>query len=345
MSSTIYKLPLNKLNVLFNEISSFTNLYRPAKEGGVCAFSKYDGQNKFNENYVNSDRPPKYFFFPQNENLYEFILSGKSIEIINPSEDNDSFALFGVRACDFKSFLILDKVFLDEPVDKYYKARRENSVIITLACSFKSENCFCENFKIDPVNPDGDISSYIDSGHIYFKINTEKGRGFFSKIKNIFTVSDRRELEIAKQNIKENLKKYPSVKFSLDYWENKSENEILNSPLWEKLEKGCLGCGSCAFGCPTCQCYDIREYEANGKTSQYRCWDSCMYSDFTRMAGGNPRKTGTERFRQRFMHKLKYFPENNDGLYSCVGCGRCLKICPARKNILKVIESFNKNYD
>ena len=38
-----------------------------------------------------------------------------------------------------------------------------------------------------------------------------------------------------------------------------------------------------------------------------------MYSDFTLMAGGQPRLTQKERFRQRFMHKLVYFPANNDG--------------------------------
>ena len=29
-------------------------------------------------------------------------------------------------------------------------------------------------------------------------------------------------------------------------------------------------------------------------------------------------KSQKERFRQRFMHKLVYFPANNDGMYSCV---------------------------
>ena len=38
-----------------------------------------------------------------------------------------------------------------------------------------------------------------------------------------------------------------------------------------------------------------------------------MYSDFTKMASGNPRLTQLERFRQRFMHKLVYFPANNGG--------------------------------
>ena len=49
-----------------------------------------------------------------------------------------------------------------------------------------------------------------------------------------------------------------------------------------------------------------------------------------------------QRFRQRFMHKLVYFPANNNGMYSCVGCGRCVEKCPSALNIVKVIKAFEK---
>lgn len=70
-----------------------------------------------------------------------------------------------------------------------------------------------------------------------------------------------------------------------------------------------------------------------------------MYSDFTLMAHGNNRKSQKERFRQRFMHKLVYYPENNGGLFSCVGCGRCVNKCPSGLNILKVIKSLGVTED
>ena len=67
-----------------------------------------------------------------------------------------------------------------------------------------------------------------------------------------------------------------------------------------------------------------------------------MYSDFTMMAHGNNRNSQMQRFRQRFMHKLAYFPANNDGAFSCVGCGRCVDKCPSHLNIVKVIKAFGK---
>ena len=98
--------------------------------------------------------------------------------------------------------------------------------------------------------------------------------------------------------------------------------------------------------CPTCQCYDVRDYKAGDKVSRYRCWDSCMYNDFTMMAHGTNRPTQKQRFRQRFMHKLVYFPDNNDGAFSCVGCGRCVAKCPISMNIVKVMKAMGgKNND
>ena len=40
------------------------------------------------------------------------------------------------------------------------------------------------------------------------------------------------------------------------------------------------------------------------------------------------------------MHKLVYFPANNDGEYGCVGCGRCLAKCPISMNIVKVAKAL-----
>ena len=101
----------------------------------------------------------------------------------------------------------------------------------------------------------------------------------------------------------------------------------------------CEACGG-TFVCPTCQCFDIRDFKTKEGVIRYRCWDSCMYSDFTLMAAANSRTTQLQRYRQRFMHKLVYYPAQHEGLYSCVGCGRCVNKCPQRLNIVKVIKTL-----
>ena len=136
--------------------------------------------------------------------------------------------------------------------------------------------------------------------------------------------------------------KLPYMNLSLEGWDGTKTEEKFDSPVWDELYKSCLACGTCTFVCPTCQCYDIKDYNTGKGVQRYRCWDSCMYSDFTMMAHGNNRTSQKQRYRQRFMHKLVYFPANNDGMYSCVGCGRCVDKCPASTNIVKVIKAFQK---
>ena len=121
--------------------------------------------------------------------------------------------------------------------------------------------------------------------------------------------------------------------------------KLFNSKVWDRVSESCLGCGTCTYVCPTCMCFDVRDFDTGNGIKQVRCWDSCMYSDFTQMAAANPRLTQKERSRQRFMHKLMYYPMAHDGTFSCVGCGRCLESCPVNMNIVKVIKAVNETDD
>ena len=148
--------------------------------------------------------------------------------------------------------------------------------------------------------------------------------------------SDSAPVEQVKSAVKTVMGKLPLGNTSFEGMKNSDLLNHFNNEKWGELSESCIGCGTCTFVCPTCQCYDIREFDTGNGVKKFRCWDSCMYSDFTKMAHGNPRVSQLERFRQRFMHKLVYFPDNNDGIFGCVGCGRCLAKCPISMNIVKV---------
>ena len=162
------------------------------------------------------------------------------------------------------------------------------------------------------------------------------------KLKELLAEAEEQPVEEEKEAIHKIVEKLPYMNLSLEGWGADALSEKFDSPIWEELYKPCLKCGTCTFVCPTCQCYDIKDYDTGHGVSRYRCWDSCMYSDFTMMAHGNNRTSQMQRFRQRFMHKLVYYPANNDGMYSCVGCGRCVEKCPSALNIVKVIKAFEK---
>ncbi len=333
------KISADKLNTLFAEIAKDNALYMPQDSDGGAKFEKWEEGCTLSA-ALNTVRSAKDFFFPQTENLMDFKMEGKNIEIIDTRKECEDFVVFGIRACDVKSFEVLDRVFLAEPVDTYYKNRREHAVLMSVACTKPQETCFCKTFGIDASEPEGDIVCYKTDDALYMDAKTEKGEKLLKSLEKITEDADESAAAEQKNMIKERFSKLPLANLSADKFGKDKTSEFFNAPEWSELSETCLGCGTCTFVCPTCQCYDIKDFNTGHGIKRFRCWDSCMYSDFTKMSAGQPRLTQLERFRQRFMHKLVYYPTNNDGLFSCVGCGRCIAKCPIQMNIVKVMKKL-----
>ena len=337
----MFKCSVNEIYNVFAKIADGQKLYVPAdnKDGNAVYTEWAEGVEL--SNALNTAKSPKDFFFPQFENLMEFKVEGKSIEVNDIREASEDFVVFGVRACDVKSFEILDRVFLVEPFDSYYASRREHGVIISMACTRPTETCFCGTFGIDCTNPGGDIAVWKTEDAYYWQANTEKGEKLLAALGLEGCGED--AVNAQKEKTAKVMSKLPLASLTADSFGGGKTMEIFNRPEWKTLSESCLGCGTCTFVCPTCQCYDVKDYNTGNGILRFRCWDSCMYSDFTKMAHGNNRLSQVERFRQRFMHKLVYFPENNEGIFGCVGCGRCLAKCPISMNIVKVMKTIGGN--
>ena len=334
------KCSLAVLDNLFAAIAKNATLYIPASDNaGGAKFTKWEEGTQYLDT-LNTVKSPKDFFFPHTEDLMEFKVTGKNIELFDIREESEDFVVFGVRACDVKSFDILDRVFLVDPVDSYYASRREHGVIISLACTRPAETCFCTTFGIDAAAPAGDISAWKTEDELFLQANTEKGEAILKSVEALTEDCTEEKVEEQKEKIRTIMGKLPLANLTTENFGGGKTMELFDSEKWAELSESCLGCGTCTFVCPTCQCYDIKDFNTSKGVIRYRCWDSCMFSDFTKMAHGNSRLTQLERFRQRFMHKLVYYPENNDGLFSCVGCGRCLAKCPISMNIVKVMKSL-----
>ena len=336
----MYKIAKKDLASLFALIKETNELYLPVKVAGETNFAAWTEDACVDLDTLKSVKSPKDVFFPQSETLYTCHTEGKKIKITPEALVNEDFVVFGMKACDVKGVEVLDRVFLTDPVDSFYAARRAHGTIVALACHEPEESCFCKVFGVDCAEPVADVAAWSVGEELYLKALTEKGEALVEKVKALLTETDDAAVEAEKAAIREIVEKLPYANLSLEGWNGDVLTEKFNSELWNELYKPCLACGTCTFVCPTCQCYDIKDYNTGNGVQRYRCWDSCMYSDFTMMAHGNNRNSQMQRFRQRFMHKLVYFPANNDGMYSCVGCGRCVDKCPASLNIVKVIKAF-----
>lgn len=342
----MYKIKREDLPALFQKIAADQELYLPVRTADQTNFGVWREEAEVDLDTLKTVKSPKDVFFPQSETLYTCYREGKKLSVEPETLKEQDFVVFGMKACDIKGVEVLDRVFLSDPIDTFYAARREHGTIVALACHEPEETCFCKVFGVDAAHPAADVAAWMVEDTLYWKPETEKGQKLTEKLADLLEkagdVGSEKAVAEEEEKIRSIIEELPYSHLSLEGWNGDVLMERFESPLWEELYKPCLACGTCTFVCPTCQCYDIKDYDTGHGVQRYRCWDSCMYSDFTMMAHGNNRTSQKERFRQRFMHKLVYFPANNDGMYSCVGCGRCVEKCPASLNIVKVVKAFQE---
>ncbi len=322
----------DQLTVLWARLAEEGPLYLPLQEGPSVIFKPWQEGAQVELEAFNTVISPKDIFLPREETYLHYRCSGQSLEL-EPQADEAPVVAFGVHPCDLKAIEMLDKVFIDqEPADSLYQQRREKTTVVALSCTTPDPFCFCEAFDVNPLDaPGADLMSHLVGGNLHLEARTEKGQALLDKVEDLLVPSDLAELErdvqtadfgLALQGLPEALK------------------ERFDDPLWDELYKSCLSCGVCTYVCPTCYCFDVEDYGHEAKGERFRCWDSCMFGHFTQMAGGhNPRPSRKERVRQRFMHKLQYYPEVY-GEIACVGCGRCLRSCPVNLDIVQVIKAF-----
>ena len=103
----MYKISLDNLNSLFSAIAEKQGLYLPVDTEAGAKFERWEEGKELSDR-LNTVRSPKDFFFPQTENLMDFKVEGKSVEIIDTRSECEDFVIFGIRGCDVKSFEVLD---------------------------------------------------------------------------------------------------------------------------------------------------------------------------------------------------------------------------------------------
>ncbi len=112
-----------------------------------------------------------------------------------------------------------------------------------------------------------------------------------------------------------------------------------DNPVWSEVARRCLSCSICAYVCPSCSCFDVHHEGNAWGGREFRCWDACTYALFTHHASGhNPRGGPDARYRQRTLHKFAYLaPADDDEPVRCVGCGRCIALCPVGIDIHQAV--------
>jgi formate hydrogenlyase subunit 6/NADH:ubiquinone oxidoreductase subunit I len=332
-----WKLTEEQLREWMNGLLEANSVIAPVEEDGVVLFRRITSADRAVVEPSGKTRwSPKEFLFPRTEALYRYNFTGGAVQLEDPSVPEEHQVLFAVRSCDSSGLVRLDEIFLSGTKDRLYAARRENTTVVTSACAAADPECFCTAVGYSPVGEEGaDVQLVpLEDGWL-LRVLSDKGGNLVGEPNDGWakaTAEDGKRIpELAKRVAGQIERSTVNQE-----WSQVLEDGFEHGA-WDRLAQHCLGCSVCAYVCPSCSCFDMN-HEGNAWCGeQCRSWDACTFPLFTHHASGhNPRETKQDRYRQRVLHKFA-FKEEGDQPFRCVGCGRCVSLCPAGLDIVNTV--------
>jgi ferredoxin len=328
------KVKKEDLAAFLDRLASTRTVYAPCRDGeGTVDFQRVTGAAEIADTYGNTRLSIKRLFLPQTETLFSY-RNGEDGPVFDVPARPGPAVVFGLRPCDAKSLGMLDGVFAnDQYTDPYFTGRRADTVLVGLGCVEPCSTCFCTSVGGGPFDPSGldVLLSEVPGGYLA-EARTEAGASLLGGVPLLDAGSD--ELAAAAAVKEEATRKADTLPLA---GLKERLDGAFDHPVWAKIPEKCLDCGICTFLCPTCHCFDVCDEGTAVAGSRVRIWDSCLFPLYTLHASGhNPRPTGRERYRQRVMHKFRYFVDRL-GCTACVGCGRCVVNCPVNLDIRQVV--------
>ena len=272
----------------------------------------------------------------------------KYFDPVKESVELERTILFGVKSCDIAGHKVQDFVFLEgvEP-DTLYRIRRDNTIIISGDCTGFKQVCHCLAWDILPYPTLGfDMNlSPLNDGYIV-ETGTKRGELFLGRYREYFSpASDSQKAARQAQRdalvavFKKHIEPQGLVKKDIV---QRLMKDGYSADTWRQFMLTCVECGGCNLICDTCHCFLLGDAKSSQGNEKVRVWDSCLYADYARVAGGaNPLKLRAQRLRNRFVKKFDFFVDNM-GTPACCGCGRCIEVCPAKIDIREVLKDLKK---
>jgi ferredoxin len=318
--------------------------------------------------YTQTAVSPREWLVPRTECLFRYDLMENPPKLEEPPLEARPTVLLLVRPCDVAGLRALDAVMRWDYTEEGYEARRAATLLVSLGCNRPAspETCFCESIGLDArIAREADVAiEEVMEGQAEAKDAPSKGAGPMRADASNSAAEGGRNPETRRFRVmalteagRAVLEGAPapispapapsapgpsaSGRIGTQLVDLESATGWMRAhfddPLWEELSEACLGCGACAYVCPSCHCFDVVDEGDWRRGSRVRNWDSCAFGHFTAHASGhNPRPRQWNRYRQRLFHKFVYYPDKF-GRMLCTGCGRCVQHCPGGMDLIEIL--------
>jgi sulfhydrogenase subunit beta (sulfur reductase) len=317
-----------------DQLADKATLVAPHTVDGIVFYRPVANSDEITFDYTRPKMSAKEAVFPATEPIVTIEKHGQEVNLSEPTLEKEQ-VVFGLRPCDAHGFSVLDGVFLEkEPKDWSYARRREVTTLIGLACPQMWEGCFCTSMGGAPDDP-----SHLDV------LLTQVDGGYA-----VQAVTDNGEALVASLELEETEGEPPSPTLheeAVPVLARENWPAHFGDRYWELLAERCISCRLCAYACPTCRCFDVRDQVVQrragyGQYDRLRCWDSCTGANYRLAAGGHrPRAVKGQRLRNRFFCKFYYMFEDY-AVTGCVGCGRCIEVCPVNIDIVEMLYDMSQ---
>lgn len=310
----------------------------PVRSGSEIEYTSYSqGPIALNEGLPRLS--PKASWFPRTEPILKLHREGQTWTITDPVMEFPKTVILGARPCDASGREIQKALFGWDFKDAFFAKRSAQVWFVTVACTKPVDQaCFCTSVGLEPTSSKGSdvVLTALSDGSFSAEAFTEAGSAILDKAGSLGPATPAETLE----DIRKQAKAAVPVRFNAEHVRAMIASNFHN-PIWEETSRGCVGCGTCAFSCPTCHCFDIQDEMIGADGVRQKNWDACMFGLFTlHTSGHNPRGDRAARWRQRVSHKFSYYPGKFNEVL-CTGCGRCLRLCPGGLDLLATVQKLD----
>ncbi|MGL6119699.1 MAG: 4Fe-4S dicluster domain-containing protein [Fusobacteriaceae bacterium] len=330
------KISIESFNLLLNKMSEHYRFVAPKAFENQGRYSynadiRYSDIDNIKDVIFNkkSMGSPKEILLPI---IHNISIKIKDQVIKTTANEDDRDILLFVHPCDIHGITRIDNTFKN---DEYYQSRRKKIKFVLIECIENGwDSCFCSSLGTNKTE-DYSIALKLVGDNVEMSFKDDTLKEFMNEFENI---SDFNFNFVEKNKIVVNVP-------NLESWDKMALDKIKTSKIWDEFKDRCIGCGSCNMACMTCTCMntvEVSSEDSKDVTIEKRIWNGCQLVKSKALENETLSQIVPKRVVQRVLDKF-YRPKLKQSKEQiCVGCGRCVDVCPKNISFAATVNKFTE---